>query len=233
MDNYKDKRSGGNYSRDGKRERSYGDFNGEYRKRTRQQRFGKEGDRPQYVKVDRREDGDSRERGNARRYGSDVARYGSDRPRTRYNGDRRQGGYKAEGYERGEGSANNGNYGKGYSTQHRSGYQQRSRTTSAYDPNAKYSKKKRMAYREAAIDPNAPVRLNKYLANAGICSRREADSYISAGLISVNGVVVTELGTKVSNADDIRFNGERVTCFLFFIFYSCVGALVLTGNTRY
>ena len=110
MDNYKDKRSGGNYSRDGKRERSYGDFNGEYRKRTRQQRFGKEGDRPQYVKVDRREDGDSRERGNARRYGSDVARYGSDRPRTRYNGDRRQGGYKAEGYERGEGSANNGNY---------------------------------------------------------------------------------------------------------------------------
>ena len=213
MDNYKDKRSGGNYSRDGKRERSYNDYNGEYRQRTRQ-RFGKEGDRPQYVKIDRREEGDSRERGNARRYGSDVSRYGNnsngDRPRTRYNSDRRQGGYKPEGRERSEGTANNGKYGGSYSTQHRSGYQQRSRTASAYDPNAKYSKKKRMAYREAAIDPNAPVRLNKYLANAGICSRREADSYISAGLISINGVVVTELGTKVAPTDDIRFNGERV-----------------------
>lgn len=210
MDNYKDKRSGGNYSRNGKKERSFGDFNGEYRKRTRQ-RFNREGDALQYVKVDRREDGENRDRGNSRRYGSDVSRYGGDRPRTRYNGDRRQGGYKSEGYERTEGgSINNGNYGRGYSTQHRSGYVQRGHSNSSYDPNAKYSKKKRMAYREAAIDPNAPVRLNKYLANAGICSRREADNYIAAGLISVNGEVVTELGVKVTHTDDIRFNGERV-----------------------
>jgi 23S rRNA pseudouridine2605 synthase len=54
------------------------------------------------------------------------------------------------------------------------------------------------------------VRLNKFIANSGICSRREADEYIVAGLISVNGQVVTELGTKVRKDDDIRFNKERL-----------------------
>lgn len=54
------------------------------------------------------------------------------------------------------------------------------------------------------------IRLNKYIANSGICSRREADSYITAGLVSVNGVTVTELGTKVQPNDQVRFNGERI-----------------------
>ena len=55
------------------------------------------------------------------------------------------------------------------------------------------------------------VRLNKYIANSGICSRREADNFILAGVVTVNGEVVTELGTKVNiNTDDIRFNGERL-----------------------
>lgn len=54
------------------------------------------------------------------------------------------------------------------------------------------------------------VRLNKFIANSGICSRREADDFIAAGLVSVNGKVVTELGTKVFPADEIRFNGERI-----------------------
>lgn len=55
------------------------------------------------------------------------------------------------------------------------------------------------------------VRLNKFIANSGICSRREADTYISTGLVSVNGKIVTELGTKVNPLkDDIRFNGERL-----------------------
>lgn len=54
------------------------------------------------------------------------------------------------------------------------------------------------------------LRLNKYIANSGICSRREADNYITAGLVSVNGTVVTQLGTKVFPTDDIRFNGERL-----------------------
>ena len=55
------------------------------------------------------------------------------------------------------------------------------------------------------------VRLNKFIANSGICSRREADNFIQAGVVTVNGEVVTELGTKVNiNTDDIRFNGERL-----------------------
>ena len=48
------------------------------------------------------------------------------------------------------------------------------------------------------------------MAQSGICSRREADSYITAGLVSVNGTIVTELGTKVLPTDDVRFNGERI-----------------------
>ena len=62
---------------------------------------------------------------------------------------------------------------------------------------------------------NIPVkdemRLNKFIANSGVCSRREADNLILAGVVTVNGEVVTELGTKVNiNTDDIRFNGERL-----------------------
>ena len=55
------------------------------------------------------------------------------------------------------------------------------------------------------------VRLNKFIANSGICSRREADNFIQAGVVTVNGEVVTELGTKINiNTDDVRFNGERL-----------------------
>ena len=62
---------------------------------------------------------------------------------------------------------------------------------------------------------NIPVkdemRLNKFIANSGVCSRREADNFILAGVVTVNGEVITELGTKVNiNTDDIRFNGERL-----------------------
>lgn len=55
------------------------------------------------------------------------------------------------------------------------------------------------------------IRLNKFISNSGICSRREADNFIQAGVVTVNGEVVTELGTKVNaREDDIRFNGERL-----------------------
>ena len=55
------------------------------------------------------------------------------------------------------------------------------------------------------------VRLNRYISNAGICSRREADDLISAGLVSVNGDIVTEMGYKVSPGDEIRYNNERLS----------------------
>ncbi len=81
----------------------------------------------------------------------------------------------------------------------------------AYDPNAKYSLKKRIEYKEENYDPNEPIRLNKFLANAGVCSRREADEFIQAGVVTVNGEVVTELGTKVLRTDEVRFHDQPVT----------------------
>lgn len=54
------------------------------------------------------------------------------------------------------------------------------------------------------------MRLNRFIANAGVCSRREADTYISAGLVSVNGTPVTELGVKVKPTDEVRFDGRKL-----------------------
>jgi len=61
------------------------------------------------------------------------------------------------------------------------------------------------------MDPDTPVRLNKYLANAGICSRREADEFIQAGVVRVNGEVVSELGVKVKPTDTILFHDQAVS----------------------
>ena len=82
--------------------------------------------------------------------------------------------------------------------------------TAGYNPNAKYSHKKQIEYKDLLTDPNEPIRLNKFLANAGICSRREADEFIAAGVVSVNGVVVTELGTKIQRTDEVKFHDEAV-----------------------
>ncbi len=54
------------------------------------------------------------------------------------------------------------------------------------------------------------MRLNRFIAQSGVCSRREADDFIAAGVVSVNGVVVTELGTKIMPTDEVRFNDERL-----------------------
>lgn len=60
-----------------------------------------------------------------------------------------------------------------------------------------YSKKKQLEHKKRFVDMNAPIRLNRFIANSGVCSRREADEYILAGVVTVNGEVVTELGTKI------------------------------------
>lgn len=132
---------------------------------------------------------------------------GGYRPRYNNNGEGgyqpRQNSYQRNNYQRG-----------GYGPQRQPAYQQRGgyrQRTPDYDPNAKYSMKKRIEYKETNIDPTVPVRLNKFLANAGICSRREADEFIQAGVVSVNGKVVTELGTKVLRTDDVRFHDQKVS----------------------
>ena len=135
--------------------------------------------------------------------------------RPRYNQDGEQGGYQQRPQQGGYGNnrggyqqRQQGGYGNNGYGNNRGGYRPR---TADYDPNAKYSMKKRIEYKENNIDPEAPVRLNKFLANAGVCSRREADAYIQAGVVSVNGVVVTELGTKVKRTDEIKFHDQNVS----------------------
>jgi len=54
------------------------------------------------------------------------------------------------------------------------------------------------------------IRLNKYIASTGVCSRREADEFITAGLVTINGKLVTELGVKVSPGDVVKYNGETL-----------------------
>ena len=98
----------------------------------------------------------------------------------------------------------------GYNQNGKRGYQQRQHSAD-YDPNAKYSLKKRIEYKETHIDPEEPIRLNKYLANAGVCSRREADEFIQAGVVTVNGQVVTELGTKVKRGDEVKFHDQTIS----------------------
>ena len=60
------------------------------------------------------------------------------------------------------------------------------------------------------ISNDGTIRLNRVLSNAGVCSRRDADVYIQAGVVTVNGVVVTELGTKVKPSDKVMFHDQLV-----------------------
>ena len=113
------------------------------------------------------------------------------------------------GYGRPQQGGYNNNRGGGYNN-NRSGGGFRQRTP-GYDPNAKYSLKKRIEYKEENFDPTEPLRLNKFLANAGVCSRREADEFIQAGVVTVNGEVVTELGTKILRTDEVKFHDTPVS----------------------
>ena len=125
---------------------------------------------------------------------------------------RQQGGYQPRqqgGYQnRQQGGGYNNNRGGGYNNNRGGGYRQH---TPGYDPNAKYSLKKRIEYKEENFDPTEPLRLNKFLANAGVCSRREADEFIQAGVVTVNGEVVTELGTKILRTDEVKFHDAPVS----------------------
>ena len=188
------------------RQGGYGQQRGGYGQRSQQ------GYRPRYNNNNDMEGG----------YGQQRGGYGQ--PRQQGYGQPRQGGYgqqrggygqpRQQGYGQqrgGYGQPRQGGYGPqrgGYGPQRQGGYRQH---TPGYDPNAKYSMKKRIEYKEENYDPNEPIRLNKFLANAGVCSRREADEFIQAGVVKVNGEVVTELGTKVLRTDNILFHDQNVS----------------------
>ena len=167
------------------------------------------GDRPQRPSYNNNRDGGDRPY--RPRYNSNNE--GGERPyRPRYNnndegGNSYSGGYGNRPQRPSRPYNNNNNNGGGYNR-----YNNRpQRRTADYDPNAKYSRKKQIEYKEQFVDPNEPIRLNKFLANAGICSRREADEFITAGAITVNGVVVTELGTKIKRSDEVKFHDQPVS----------------------
>ena len=106
-----------------------------------------------------------------------------------------------------------GGYGRpqqgGYGRQQQNGYGRRQQPQRKPN-NQRYNQQRPVEYTDAFVDPNEELRLNKYLANAGVCSRREADEYIQAGNVKVNGEVVTELGTKVTRKDTILFNDQPI-----------------------
>jgi 23S rRNA pseudouridine2605 synthase len=119
-----------------------------------------------------------------------------------------RGGYQPGGYN--QGRYNQGGYNQG-------GYQQKRPMgggSTMRNPQQKtYSKQilpRPVKYQEVVTDPMAPIRLNKYLANAGVCSRREADEFIQAGVVKVNGETITELGTKITRTDKVSFHDQPV-----------------------
>ena len=221
-------RQQGGYNRGGYQQRPQGGYRPRYNQDGEQQQGGyqprQQGYRPRYNQDGEQQQGgyQPRQQGYRPRYNQDgEQQQGGYQPRQQGGyqqrsgyGQRQQGGYQQRGgygqqggYQQ-RGGYNRGGYGQqgGYN---QGGYQQRQRTP-GYDPNAKYSMKKRIEYKEENYDPNEPLRLNKFLANAGICSRREADEFIQAGVVTVNGEVVTELGTKIKRTDEIKFHDQPV-----------------------
>ena len=212
-----------NYNREGGEQRPYtprprfnnGEEGGErqYRPRTNYNREG--GEQRPYTPRPRFNSGEGGEqRSYTPRPRTGCYNQGGDRPyRPRtggYNqgGDRpyrpRTGGYNQGGDRPYRPRTGGYNQGGGYNRPYRP-------RTADYNPNAKYSLKKQIEYKDILTDPNEPIRLNKFLANAGICSRREADEFITAGVVSVNGEVVTELGTKIKRTDEVKFHDEPVS----------------------
>ncbi|MDD2961997.1 MAG: pseudouridine synthase, partial [Muribaculaceae bacterium] len=142
---------------------------------------------------------------------------GYNRPQGGYNNNRqggynnnRQGGYnnnRQGGYNNRQGGYNNNRQG-GYNNR-QGGYNNNNggmRSQMRFTP-----RPQRVEYEMPVIDPNEPVRLNKFMANAGVCSRREADELIVKGLVTVNGTPVTELGTKITAADIVEYQEKVVT----------------------
>lgn len=146
-------------------------------------------------------------------YNNERRQYNNSYNRNNYNNNRGEGynnnrnsyNNNRGGYNNNRNSYNN-NRSEGYNN-NRNGYnnQRGGFNTKRFTP-----RPQRVEYELPPIDPTQPIRLNKFLANAGLCSRREADEFIQAGEVQVNGEVVTELGSKITPADIITFRGKEV-----------------------
>ncbi|GAB1449826.1 MAG: RNA-binding S4 domain-containing protein [Bacteroidia bacterium] len=180
-------------------------------------------------------DGESSEKGYKKPYSSSRSgsSSSSDRPTGSYS---KPGTDRKSSYDRSErpnrsadGDSTERGFKKSYSSSRTSkpgsfskpGSEPRTRVKSRFERNAekmedaisaaKEKSKKQKPSAERDLEGGESIRLNRYISNAGICSRREADEMIAAGLVSINEVVVTELGSKVSKGDVVKFNGSRLS----------------------
>lgn len=141
--------------------------------------------------------------------------YGQQRQQSGYGQQRQQGGYGQNRQQGGYGQSRQGGYNQnrqqhGYG-QHRQGGYGNNQWNNQGKSVKFIPRPKQIDYVLEDIDPEAEIRLNKYMANAGICSRREADEFIQAGKVKVNGEVVTELGTKIKRNDVVEYDEKVVT----------------------
>ncbi len=143
------------------------------------------------------------------RYSNGNDRYGNNQ-NSRYSNN---GGYRRD-------NGNNGGYNNYNDGETRRGNYSRQGSKYTVDEQGYHHKKywdhsdrKKKAFEDAVereddfMEHDGKIRLNKYLANSGMCSRREADRLIKAGQVEVNGEIVTEMGVKVSMSDEVKFNG--------------------------
>ena len=180
--------------------------------------------------------GGYQQRGNNQGGGYNNQRGGYQQRGNNQGGGYNQGGYNQNGFynnQRGVYKQRGNNQGGGYNNQRggyhqrnsggynnqRGGYNknngphnQRNRNQQGHPQQMRFTPRpKRIEYELPEVDPNEPIRLNKFMANAGVCSRREADELIQKGEVKVNGVPVTELGTKITRNDVVEYNDKVVT----------------------
>ena len=183
-----DKRSSRDFDKkDGYQKKSYGD-------RDDRKSFGRE-DRGFDKRSSR--DFDKKDGYQKKSYGDRDDRKSFDRKDSFKGGDRRP----SRDFDKKEGFKPRKSFGR---EQHEGNDEQRT-----FFKNRKFAPAKKPA--TSKVEDDGLIRLNRYISNSGICSRRKADELIEAGVISVNGEVVTELGTKVDPAkDEVRYNNERL-----------------------
>ena len=168
---------------------------------------------------------DNRLRGEGRGYGERGMRDEKPRSGRSFGGARGEKPMRGEGrFEkpmRGEGNRYEGNRGEGrFEKPAKAGYGKKFNSDRGERSERSFGDKGKRSFRKDGDAPRSypkyaakqigEMRLNRFLAQSGLCSRREADDFITAGLVTVNGQIVTELGTKVRSTDEVKFNDERV-----------------------
>ena len=185
------------------------------------ERYGDRDGRKSFGGDDRRSPGKYGDQDNKRSFGKDdkrsSERYGDRDGRKSFGGDDRRSPSKYGDRDRSKsfGRDDRRGAGKQYDRGSKPEYGRDKHEHSESDNDFKYGGRRKFSPAKSPASRQAEddglIRLNRYISNAGVCSRRKADELIEAGVVSVNGVVVTELGTKVDPAkDEIRYNNERL-----------------------